>query len=65
VIFSVALPNVSLWGHVGGLVGGLLWGFIRQGLPTGQNLDRFAGGVSLGLLLVVLFKVAELAVTLL
>ena len=50
VLFSVAIPNVSLWGHIGGLVGGLLWGFIRQGLPRGRNIDRFAGGLAAGVL---------------
>lgn len=57
VLFSVAIPNVSLWGHVGGLVGGLLWGFMRQGLPGGLRTDRFAGGVAAGVLLYVLFIV--------
>jgi len=50
VIFSLAIPNVSLWGHVGGLVGGLLWGFVRQGLPATRRLDLAAGIVSLLLL---------------
>lgn len=31
-IFSLAIPMVSFWGHIGGIVGGLLWGFIRQGI---------------------------------
>lgn len=51
ILFSVAIPNVSLWGHVGGLVGGLLWGFMRQGLPADRNVDRFAGGLAIGVLL--------------
>jgi membrane associated rhomboid family serine protease len=65
VVFSVAIPNVSLWGHLGGLVGGLLWGFARQGMPVSARLDRFAGGLSLGLLLFAFIRVAQLAVTLL
>jgi len=50
VIFSLAIPNVSLWGHVGGLVGGLLWGLIRQGLPKEQAIDKLAGYTSMGLI---------------
>lgn len=49
-LFSL-LPGISLWGHAGGLVGGLLWGFIRQGLPPRQQIDRFVGGLSIGALL--------------
>ena len=59
MLFSVAIPMVSLWGHAGGLVGGLLWGFIRQGLPRNQAIDRFAGGVALGVLLYVLAVVVQ------
>lgn len=55
VIFSVAVPGVSLWGHVGGLVGGLLWGFIRQGLPQTPRVDLGVGVVSLVLLGYALF----------
>ena len=51
VVFSVAIPGVSLWGHVGGLVGGALWGFMRQGLPNTRQLDLAAGGVSVGLMI--------------
>lgn len=50
VIFSLVIPNVSLWGHIGGLVGGLLWGFARQGLPKLPRLDLWAGLISLALL---------------
>lgn len=46
MLFSL-LPGVSLWGHVGGLIGGLLWGFVRQGLPKTQTLDMAAGGLSI------------------
>ena len=55
VVFSVAIPGVSLWGHVGGLLGGLLWGFIRQGLPKTRQIDLFAGGLSLALLAYALY----------
>ncbi len=55
VIFSLAIPNVSLWGHVGGLLGGLLWGFARQGLPKSPRIDQVAGVVSVLLLGYALF----------
>lgn len=60
-LLSVAVPNVSLWGHVGGVVGGMLWGFMRQGLPRIRTIDLFAGGVALGVMgfaLVEVFTVA-------
>ncbi|MEZ4607756.1 MAG: rhomboid family intramembrane serine protease [Deinococcales bacterium] len=49
VIFSISIPGVSLWGHVGGILGGLLWGFMRQGLPQDKNIDLGVGLISLGL----------------
>lgn len=55
VVFSVAIPGISLWGHVGGLVGGLLWGFLRQGLPRTPRVDLAAGAVSVLLLAYALF----------
>jgi membrane associated rhomboid family serine protease len=55
VLFSLLLPGVSLWGHIGGLVGGLLWGFMRQGLPQTPRLDRYAGLVSVAALAYALF----------
>ncbi len=58
VLFSLAVPNVSLWGHVGGIIGGLLWGFIRQGLPKARAIDLFAGGVGIGLLSYALVQAA-------
>jgi rhomboid protease GluP len=42
-LLSVVVPNVSLWGHVGGVVGGVLWGFVRQGLPRDSRVDVVAG----------------------
>ena len=51
IVFSLAIPGVSLWGHIGGLVGGALWGFMRQGLPNTRQLDLIAGGVSVGLMI--------------
>ena len=51
-LLSVAVPNVSLWGHVGGVVGGLLWGFARQGLPATPRVGGIAGGVAVAMLAV-------------
>lgn len=59
MLFSLAVPNVSLWGHVGGVIGGLLWGFIRQGLPKARGIDLAAGLLSLGLLLYALAQAAR------
>lgn len=56
IIFSVAIPNVSLWGHVGGVIGGLLWGFIRQGLPKSRELDTAAGLISIGIMAYALYR---------
>ncbi len=58
VIFSVAIPNVSLWGHVGGVIGGLLWGFMRQGLPKTAKLDLAMGGLSIGMMLYAIYAAA-------
>ncbi len=55
VIFSVAIPGVSLWGHVGGLIGGLLWGFIRQGLPKTRQVDLFSGVLGIALIAYALY----------
>ncbi|MEM7735840.1 MAG: rhomboid family intramembrane serine protease [Deinococcota bacterium] len=50
VVFSLAVPNVSLWGHLGGIVGGFLWGFIRQGLPADKRVDQIAAGIAIGIM---------------
>lgn len=55
VLFSLVIPGVSLWGHIGGLVGGLLWGFVRQGLPQTPRFDLYAGGLSVLALAYALF----------
>jgi rhomboid protease GluP len=59
-IFGLAIPNVSFWGHTGGIIGGLLWGFIRQGLPKNKRIDWFAGGLSIGLIAYTLISVIDL-----
>ena len=58
VVFSLAIPNVSLWGHVGGVIGGLLWGFTRQGLGKSRQVDVLAGSVSIALIVYVLARAA-------
>ena len=58
VIFSVLIPNVSLWGHIGGVIGGLLWGFMRQGLPKSSKLDLAMGGLSIGFMLFAIYAAA-------
>lgn len=49
-LLSLAIPNVSWWGHVGGVVGGALWGFARQGLPDERRIDLLAGGAAVAAL---------------
>ena len=56
VVFSLAIPNVSLWGHVGGVIGGFAWGLARQGLPSTNGFNRLVGGVSLALIAYALFE---------
>ncbi|MDQ3397067.1 MAG: rhomboid family intramembrane serine protease [Deinococcota bacterium] len=57
--FSLLIPQVSLWGHAGGIVGGLLWGFLRQGLARLPWLDRVAGSAGLLVMLVALAMAAQ------
>jgi rhomboid protease GluP len=64
-LLSVAVPGVSLWGHVGGVIGGALYGFARQGLPGGRRTSQAAGGASIGLLAVAFVAAASVAASLL
>ncbi|MGL4610205.1 MAG: rhomboid family intramembrane serine protease [Trueperaceae bacterium] len=61
-IFGLLIPGVSFWGHTGGIVGGLLWGFIRQGLPKHRNIDLFAGGVSIAFIIYALLQAVNVFV---
>lgn len=61
-LLSVAVPGVSLWGHVGGVVGGLLWGFLRQGIPGGRRTSEAAGGIALGLLAIAFVAALTVAI---
>jgi rhomboid protease GluP len=63
-LLSVAIPNVSLWGHVGGLAGGLLWGFLAQVLPSRPAVKAFVAATALALLLVALIRSVSLALRL-
>jgi rhomboid protease GluP len=58
-IFGLVIPGVSFWGHTGGIVGGLLWGFLRQGLPKSRNIDLFAGGVSIAFIIYALLQAGD------
>ena len=57
VIFSLAIPNVSLWGHVGGVLGGAAWGLIRRNLPDLPRLGMVVGGLGLVLMAASLVQV--------
>lgn len=60
-VISVAIPGVSLWGHVGGVIGGLLYGFARQGLPRQRRIPRFAGLLGTTVMAVALGHVVYMA----
>lgn len=64
-ILSLAIPNVSLLAHVGGVGGGLIWGMLRQRLPASRAFDAFAAATALALLLVALYYPLLLAYRLL
>jgi membrane associated rhomboid family serine protease len=46
----VAVPGVSLWGHVGGVLGGFVYGVVRLRLPLGRRFADAAGLLSVALL---------------
>lgn len=60
-VLSLAIPNVSLWAHVGGVAGGLSWGLLRQRLPVSRGFDAFAAATALAVLVVALFQALRLA----
>lgn len=39
VLFSLAVPGVSLWGHVGGVIGGFAYAYLRAALPASRALS--------------------------
>jgi membrane associated rhomboid family serine protease len=63
-LLSVAIPNVSLWGHVGGVVGGALWGFVRQGVGQSVRLELVAGAVAVVVLVVAFVQVVRIVLAL-
>ncbi len=50
LVFSIAIPGVSLWGHVGGIVGGFVYGAVRLRSGVGQRFSQAAGWFCAGLL---------------
>lgn len=69
MLFSFAVPGVSLWGHVGGVAGGLVWGFVRGRLPTSfktsRQISQALGVLAIGLLLLALARALTTVVPLL
>lgn len=55
LVFSLVVPGVSLWGHVGGVVGGFVYGSLRSRLPLGPRFAQAAGLLSVGLILLALY----------
>lgn len=43
VVFSIAVPGVSLWGHVGGIAGGFVYGVVRSRSGLGQRFAQASG----------------------
>lgn len=54
LIFSIAMPQVSLWGHAGGVLGGFVYGLVRTRLSLGARFSQAAGMLSVGLMLLAL-----------
>lgn len=52
MLFSV-LPGVSLWGHAGGLLGGFVFGLLRERV-AGEAVGRILGAVSVAVMAVAL-----------
>lgn len=50
VLFSLAVPGVSLWGHVGGLLGGFSYAYLRAALPRSRALSWALGLAAAGAL---------------
>lgn len=65
LLFSVALPQVSLWGHAGGALGGFVYGLARLRLPLGQRFSQAAGLLAVGLLGLALLSAVTTVVPLL
>ncbi len=50
-VFSLVIPNVSLWGHLGGFLGGMIWGGASLSLNEDKNTINIVGYVAIGLIL--------------
>ena len=46
-VFSMLIPNVSLWGHLGGFAGGMLWGLVARGINEDKNTINIVGLISI------------------
>ena len=55
LLFSLAVPGVSLWGHVGGVAGGFVYGLVRIRLPLGPRFAQAAGLLSISLLVLAVY----------
>ena len=64
-LLSLVIPNVSLWGHVGGVIGGMLYGFVRQGLPAWPRAGTVLGVVAVAALLASVAQVLRVVTALL
>ncbi|HHO55971.1 MAG TPA: rhomboid family intramembrane serine protease [Trueperaceae bacterium] len=58
-VFSLVIPNVSLWGHLGGFIGGMIWGGASLGLSEDKNTINIVGIISVALMLYSLFMSAR------
>lgn len=65
LVFSVAVPGVSLWGHVGGVVGGFAYGVLRLRLPLGRGYSQAVGLLAIGLMALALISAVSTIVPLL
>lgn len=55
LVFSIAIPGVSLWGHAGGALGGFVYGILRSRLPLGRRFAQAAGLLAAGLMLLAVY----------
>lgn len=49
IVFSITVPGVSLWGHVGGIAGGFVYGVLRLRLRLGSRFAQAAGWFCVGI----------------
>lgn len=51
VLFSLAIPGVSLWGHVGGVLGGFAYAYLRAALGANRVLSALLGAAAAAVML--------------